>query len=438
MTNAGAPASGQRLDGPIVDLLIDIAHHGLVVGPPVFPDVKGGQWADFDFGAYSGHLTLADSLTLLLEANEFFGPLHDMREVRNKPASVQLADGSKLDAELAHMRRLGAHAEIDLHHWVWSGSDGFRLDGAYTWYLLPREPKDSCTVIVDAGGAVLERNAVVRDMLVMQFCFGGPIGIGPLVGIDEQRRCVGAFSLEHLVRSFGKHRSPVPDYLHDAARNVPQLFQRLASKLSEEGLEPLIVAIASYLDAETDHLDGGYLKAQVGLEAFANRLVGGGRPELLVQDQAVWKAWVKGLAATIEGHLVDRARIDMVLGKLVSAMYAPTGDAVRRAFEDRGIELPKDVVDEIKKRNYPAHRFLMNDGLDHDIDRDVRRLEMIQTVLAALVALHVGYGGPLKGYDLADGGKRPNPVWWPTSPSAVDEDTGYVAERASAGPSPGS
>jgi hypothetical protein len=86
-------------------------------------------------------------------------------------------------------------------------------------------------------------------------------------------------------------------------------------------------------------------------------------------------------------------------------------------------------MEEVAKRNYPAHGFLMNADLEHDIDRDARRLEMVQTLLAALLACHIGYRGPLRGYDPDPNGHRPSPAWWPVSTKQEDVWVRYVAER---------
>lgn len=461
-----------ELQRRVVDILIDMAHYDLSIHAPEFPKVVGGSWGRFDLGGYNGRLTAGEGLTLWLDAppESFFGALHEMMKLRNEPATINLADGSTVRAELARMKRLGGEAEIELHHWAWlgsdvpefwlgrvsghippcgnlrlverghnwivSGSDGLRLQGAHDWHLIPGVPKGSHLVLVDAHGSPVEREALVRDVLAMQFCVGGPIEIPHLVGIDAQRRCVAAVSIEHFSRRSERHRSPVPDHIREAAVWIPALFQLVAMKLNAEGLEPLVIAIASYLDAEADHLDGAYLKAQVGLEAFAKRLARGGQAEQLVRDEKAWRIWVDALRPAIESHLVDPTRLDTVFGRFLAARFAPTGEVVRRVFAERGIALPDDAVAEIKKRNYPAHGFLMNSALEHDIDRDYRRLEMIQTLLAALVAQHVGYGGPLKGYDVGADGHRPTPDWWPLSISSEDAEVGFHGERTSDRPSP--
>lgn len=454
-----------ELRGPVVDLLVDMKYRGFIVPVPSFPPVVGGDWDGFDLGEYEGKLVLADKLTLHLEVppGELVGPLYRQMKVRNKPALVRLADGSSIEAELAHMTNLGDAAKIDLHHWFWTGPkdpavlvgklngkiatsgnqsilyrneqrrqycahDNYRLDGHYTWYLIHNEG-DHYTALVEPAGKAIDRERLIGDILAMEFAAGGPIQLDYLIGLDNRRQCIGAISVEHLVRRGHKRRSPVPDTIGEAEIWIPLFFTALAKKVHDEGLDPLLIAVASYLDAESDHLDGGYLKAHVGLEAFATRLVGGGRPELVVKDEAAWKSWLDTLQPTMKDHLIDPQKLDVVFGKFVAAMFAPTGELVRRALADRGISLPKEVVTEIKKRNYPAHNFLMNSGLDHEIDRDVRRLEMMQTLIVALVSTHVGYGGPVKGYDVESDGSRACPSWWPTTKSAEDAAVHFVAVR---------
>jgi len=401
-------------------------------------------------------------------AGDDFGTLYEAMAIRNKPVTIELSDGSQISAELAHMRNLafGGEAHVELHHWAWNGTgdpllwighlegqvppggnltvreqtrhrtrirhDGFRLQGGYTWYLVRTSDAMTRTVVVDPGGLPMERERVMRDFLCMQFCFGGPLRLDRLVGIDAQRQAVAALGLGTFLRQAGKHRAPVPDDIGEADRWVPELFAVMTRKIHEEGLEPLLIAIASYLDSETDHLDGGYLKGQVGLEAFAKRLLGSQPVELLIKDEVAWKKWVRTLRPIIRTHLAAqdaKAREDlgMVHDKFVKAMHAPTGGLVRKAFGQ--ITLPKEILDEIKLRNYPAHGFFMNAGRDHDLDRDVRRLEMVQTLLVALVALHVGYEGQLKGYDVRDDGGRHPPSWWPSKDLDGDTAEQFIAER---------
>ena len=188
MTERSANSDTPRLvsvSGEVVDVLVDLAF-GEFVGPELtFAPLHGGRWEDLDFAGYSGTLALDGSrlrLSVEVPADEFFGSLYKAMGTRNQSASVTLSDGSGIVAELAHMRRLGAKAEIDLHHWVWRkaerptlwvgslegrlsrlgnlavaekrgrsfrGRDGFRLDGRFTWYFLPTEAEHRHLVLLD-------------------------------------------------------------------------------------------------------------------------------------------------------------------------------------------------------------------------------------------------------------------------------------------------
>jgi hypothetical protein len=77
---------------------------------------------------------------------------------------------------------------------------------------------------------------------------------------------------------------------------------------------------------------------------------------------------------------------------------------------------------------------MMNSDGSYDVDRDVHRLEMIQTLMMALVALHVAYRGPLKGYDVRDDGGRHPPAWWPWQAPHVVGDEQFLAERGPIAP----
>jgi hypothetical protein len=265
---------------------------------------------------------------------------------------------------------------------------------------------------------------------------GGGLRLDYLIGVDGSRGIAGAMSLGSLERPRTSYRPPVPHEFTEAQAWMPEFFRLLASKFSNGGYEPLTIAITSYLDAESDHLDGAYLKAQVGLEAFAKRITTQESAEILVKNDTNWKRWVSTVEPDIKKHLIDPKSIDVIKGKIIGSMYAPSGDLARKAFETYGVSLPRDVRDEIKKRNYPAHGFLMNRSIEYDIDKDFRRLEMIQTVLVALVSCYIGYSGPIYGYDTTDNGGRHLPDWWPVRSRERDVWIRYLAKRHAVAPHP--
>lgn len=465
-----------RIEGLFRDLLVE-ANSGMFALPqPSFARLADGVWGEYSLAGWEGRLSGGkDGLTLFIKAEwEDLGILTGMMDLRNQPASIILADESLIEAALAHMTRIGDEAEVQLYHWSWRtafkpvcwvgelvaelphfgnmrvnekgpewsiGRHGCALEGRYGWYLLPMDgkadQKNSYLVVLDPRSIEIEREALRADLLAMQFAFGVSVKLDSLLGLDAERRPVAAISTGYFVRDIQGSRAPVPDFLADGEVWPPELFRRLALQIQGDGLEPLIIAITSYLDSASDHLDGAYLKAQVGLEAFAKRMAARSSPELVVKDATEWKNWVESLRDLVKQKLLDPGKTDMVLGKFSSAMHAPSGELVAKVLSASGIKLPKEITEEIRKRNYPAHGFLMNKDTRIEIDRDSRRLEIVQTLIGALVALHVGYTGPLRGYDPDEEGSRPSPDWWPVRAEAEDVFVEYLAERSTMGPRPG-
>jgi len=225
---------------------------------------------------------------------------------------------------------------------------------------------------------------------------------------------VAGIDTGHFLRHLDRKRCPLPDHWCEAEVWVPKFFETLSARFADDAdYETLLVASTAYLDSVDDHMDGAYLKAQVGLEALAQKILTGGDRPSIVKDEEAWRAWVKSLRTTIESHLSDATAINGVMTKFSDARFEATGSLVKRAFEHFKIGLPKDVLREVGKRNKVAHTFEMEAHLDPSFDATARRVEMIQTLLAALISKYIGYGGCLKGYDVDAKGVRPSPGWWP-------------------------
>ncbi len=432
------------IEGEIAELLIDVAVGEFTLPQPQFADVAKVTWAQLDAYGCRGTVALEGSvLNLLLD--DINGVLADSRGTLNQPGTFVLVDGTSLSAKLVHLSEVDAKAHVDLHHWVWRNSGrpmfwtgeltgrlplpgnlllhevcgtasrnrhAFRLEGRFTWYVIGTKEKDRFQVVLDAGGTFPEQEELRRDILALEFASGTPLSISPLVGLDEARRPVAAMVVSNYQRRRGGRRPPVPD-LYTMSDWMPEIFSRVSAKLHSEGLDPLLRAIGAYLDSVTDHLDGCYLKAQIGLEAFAKRITHGADRPLLVRDEKQWRTWVKTLRETVLEHLKHPKEIDGVMKKLSETRFAPTGRIVADAL---GVMLPDEVREEIGNRDTIAHELFMNSGPEHEVDRDARRLQMVQTVLVALVAKYVGYCGPLQGYDPDKDGHRPSPDdWWPVT-----------------------
>lgn len=455
----------EAINGHVRDFLIDVVHGHRLLPQVEFSPISQGIWGTESLAGISTSLTVRDSTVQVLVDVGFedFNRFSELFALRNQPVALSLQDGTNIAAEIGHLAALGAKADIRLHHWVWTTPStpsvwfgrmegqvpsagnlslvehkggrtamnraGFRFSGSYVWYVLPQNAGAASVVAIDPGGVALDRELIFMDFHALQLTLGGGLKLDYLTGLDTSWNVVGAMSLAGFERPGTRYRPPVAHESGEAWVWLPEFFRLVAQKLVTVGLEPLIIPITTYLDSQADHLDGAYLKAQVGLEAFSKRIVSEGSPESLVNDVTVWKEWVDTLEAAIASQLRDQKQIGVVMSKFKSAMYAPSGDMVRRALGMGNVDPPSEVLNEIKKRNYPAHGFFMNKTIEHDIDEDARRLEMIQTVTAALIASYVGYRGPIHGYDVANDGGRLPPAWWPTPAQKEDVWVRYVGER---------
>jgi hypothetical protein len=144
----------------------------------------------------------------------------------------------------------------------------------------------------------------------------------------------------------------------------------------------------------------------------------------LVADEGRWEALFDPLRPELLKQAKGGEDANLLYSRLVGAHRPPIRRVLERLLDQHGISLPQDVKRELRRRNDAAHGFWMNADFDYEIDRDYRRLEIVLTLIAAVIASHVGYPGPLKGYDVDEEGHRPSPSWWPV---ACSQDE--VAER---------
>jgi len=82
------------------------------------------------------------------------------------------------------------------------------------------------------------------------------------------------------------------------------------------------------------------------------------------------------------------------------------------------------VLDELEKRNIAAHHGTMNKpDVDYDVDRDVERVNILRSLLVALVARACGYDGAIAGWVIGSAaGWKPQPDWWSASPPSTADD----------------
>ncbi len=135
----------------------------------------------------------------------------------------------------------------------------------------------------------------------------------------------------------------------------------------------------------------------------------------------------------------DAARADVFINKVISAMNLLSSGVVADALArlHPPIVVDEAVLDELDKRNIPAHHFSMNKPeVDYDVDRDVERIDILRSLLVALIARACGYDGAISGWVTGNAaGWKPQPNWWPQPPEStmVEARQAFLCER---GPRP--
>jgi hypothetical protein len=474
------------LQGPIADLILRIVLDEEKFEMPRLPPVVGGTWGGVSLEGLWGPLRV-DGPGLLWDPEPVRGApatvgstLDRFESLRNKPALLKLADGSTIVADFGHWKSQGRREGMtpgytcEFHVWRceaprvfrWVGElkgGGFlnanlgvsspgkssggnmRLDGRYVWYLLANDRIDgeaNHRVIVDGGPRPLNREALGTDFNALQFALGTPLQIDSLVGLDEPGNVVGCAGV-HLGgnRRTAKRRradGPVPDEISDDCW-IPVLFHRLATTMAARDL-PWGVACNAYVDSASDAtIDAKYLKLHVALEAFATALPkvkGQGEPaRFLVKDKKAWNKWVKAHDGELRSMVAPDANPESFIGKVRSAMNLPSSGVVADALGRLSPPLLVDekVLAELDYRNLAAHDYRMNGpDVDYDVDRDVGRVDILRSLLVALVARASEYDGAISGWVTSDAaGWKPQPDWWPAPSSSAIEAAraSFLCER---------
>ena len=296
-------------------------------------------------------------------------------------------------------------------------SDGLRFEGNYVWYVLGAMNGEAPIVVLDTGGEVPRFDQLGMDFQALEFVLGATMRLDVLIGVSQDGAAVGAVGPHLGFRdSHGTEtHSPVPDKF-DADCWPPVLFSKIVAKLRDES-DRTHIALAGYMDSFTDHLDGAYLKSQVAPEAYCKSLLSS-QTRMLVRDKKVWAKWVTSVESHVRSLAADDCE-DALVDKLRVAHHAHTSAMVPDALAALGATPPKEVLDEVKRRNIAAHEFVMTRKRDRDVDEDYSRIAMIRSLLGAVVARSAGYDGPLLGWSRDEWGYRSDLAWWPPAPSAV-------------------
>lgn len=409
----------------------------------------------------------AGSLDLELRRSRFGGDeqLNRMFRVMNRPAELVLEGGSSLTARLAHLVRRGNSIDvqkqvasttytISLDSWTWwppnnralwvgpldlpSIDDGnltvcgdgwwtsrcIRLVGNYVLYLLNHRKAERTTLVVDTVGRALDQSLLGTDFVALEFALGRPLRLDHVVAVDEHYDLVGAAGLEFGGWS-GRSRSgrcpaagSMDLYANYGSRGsehlwVPVLFSLVADRLEEEGADSaLLTAVGAYLDSiAAGNIHVSYLLVQIALEALSTSIAKGAEGSL-VADRSRWQAFVQVHEEQIRSLARDEKAGRTLLNKMRhNVPQAPRGDQVLAAFGSFGLDLPAQAVKEIGRRNKSAHEFVMAQESTADIQELADRLAMVQTLLVAIIAKHVGFSGPIIGWEWLNG-RHKIPEWW--------------------------
>jgi hypothetical protein len=299
----------------------------------------------------------------------------------------------------------------------------FCLSGEYVYYLIRSGGGEALHwyLLIDTGAGAPDSEALSRDFLALQFVLGRQLRMPELFGVANDRRTIARASGIDMRKNIEENSiPPVP-----LGRNneswvdeswVSVFFERLiaAWKNRREQLDtPLSMALETYLEAMTRHLDADYLRLQVVLESFSYWLLRcPGREEpMVVQDKASWKKWVKESEETIRG-LARPEYADSLLGKVRDAYRLSSGRVVPSAFRAQNLFPTPEMKKELEGRDFVVHQGLMAPA-GYDVDRDLRRVAMVRTMLVALIAKTVGYSGAINGWEAGRAGYPCEPSgWW--------------------------
>jgi hypothetical protein len=434
--------------------------------PPRLPTFVDGTWGSESLRSFWGDVSIGGP-SLSFQLNPKHGArqpsLNKLWEMRNEPLRLTLADGIIVDAKFAHvfhgtMEQADAEADV----WVaappgavprlWVGpivgaiygfgnlsvgeKDGridgrhLRVEANYCWYIA-RGKDDKSWAILDTLGAPFDLDRVRNDFLALQLAMGAPLRLDTLVGLDEPGNAIAARGL----RFGGRHaRDRDGRWMNDGpvpADHIPLFAKSMALALNKT--EVLRTAVSAYLDTVVEPtIDGSYLKLHVALEAVCGAIPRDGKDQVIVKDSKAWTRWVRGLEKAIRRHALAPEWEEALVGKLHGAKMLPSSSTVTDAIArlKPPLVLCKTSLAELKKRNIPAHYYVMNKTRDYVVDRDVGRIELLKTVLVAVSARLAGYAGPICGWLQSQGELwRPPPSWWPVR-SKAKLPMAYYCERS--------
>lgn len=467
MTDEAEPV---QLTGRLAEVSLAVSYGGLRPSPTALPKPTRLIWAGVDLALEDAELSLAGHELTFRVFRGTSGPyeLFNMMHVLNKPARLELADGTTLSAARAHLHHMGATTrndgstsggvEFELDAWEWLPREVSRLVFVGEVHELPRPPGDnlllrdgpsssrghlrvmgtllwhllsvgrSCWAVVSFQEAVPTAASVRTDLVALDFVCGRSLGVPVLWAIDEATNVVGAVGPGRPPPITHRHRIPFPHGVFERSNWAEPLFRLVSAEIANDD-EAVSMAITGYLDGLRGHIHGGYLLAQTALEAFCKRSMAKESLPSLVTSGRDWNRWVNEHAPEIALFARTNEDADVLLNKLrSSAIQRPTSKVVETAFAHWSINLPKRVLGEIGMRNSSAHDFTMFDEAGGDIQAAADRVDLVQMLLAAAIAVRIGYTGPIVGWERDSRGHLQIPDFWATS-AIAEATTSYECAR---------
>jgi len=461
-----------RVPEHVRGLLIDVAY-GWSPTPMVLGEVAKIRYANADLSELRASLKLGDDRL----AAAFDGPQVNFQDHGLSPFPLDgelagvLASGATFTASALLKVARGAGMTTEFGAWAivesqppayWIGriegaieipfggnmvverirSDGlrfghkrhFRFSGTYVYYLVQSGERSypAWHLLIDAGAAMPETEALTRDFILLQFVLGRQLSMPELIGVTVEGRTVastnGTGDRKHL---HNRSVPPVPigqnndNWIDESWASA--LFDRVSAAWSARPAlhSSYMMAIDSYLDAMTPYVDANYLRLQIALEAFSYWILRLANEEerMVVKDKAAWKRWVKENTNAIR-ELAAPGFEDSLIGKVMGVYRLSSGRVVPSAFLTCKLVLTEEMATELEQRDVVVHQGVMApDG--YDVEREVRRIALVRTMLVALMAKTAGYAGAINGWELGQLGRPLEPLnWW-----TVEDDDRRLASR---------
>lgn len=312
------------------------------------------------------------------------------------------------------------------------------LKGSYDYYLLNIGGRHATYFIIDIGQREsIDRQLVYQDFLVLQFAFGANMSIDLFKTYSAQCEPIGLAQGDYGNSSAAAEENKgftIPLYSESSVW-VAEFFELTCKKYLENPQLKLFVPLESFLSSLSMSVDKGYLHLQVGLEAFAGKIMNIDKlsttEPLLNKDE--WKKWVKARRTEIVAFVIKDLQ-ESYFQKIATAYKYFVKQVVPTVFKYYGLQLTEQMKRELDRRDYIVHQLtmVMDDEESQEVEFDEElSTAVVRTMLVALVAKVVGYWGPIFGWQTNTDGSYAlvDEAWWPSRDEShlVESSGQYLA-----------